>query len=191
MHLVGKCQMGFQTMPNLPNMQKWKQTSLNVSVISVSKCINKLFNIYSSKNLEKLSFLLLNVSVLMIYWTITIQAFHDCFICYQAREEPNYRKWTFTNRIIGIMQYSHLSTIRLHPCNIPVSLISTLIHVYMCCIVAPCVSDVQLISCDIKKKMSNKTMQAIQEDDLSTVYSWTMSLAEQHVSPWSFEALHV
>lgn len=56
---------------------------------------------------------------------------------------------------------------------------------------APYVSDVQLISCDIKKKMSNKTMQAIQEDDLSTVYSWTMSLAEQHVSPWSFEALHV
>lgn len=95
------------------------------------------------------------------------------FICYQALEEPHYRKWTFTNRIIGIMQYSHLSTIRLQPCNIPLSLISTLIHIYIyiCCIVAPYVSDVQLISCDIKKKMSNKTMQAIQEDDLSTVYS--------------------
>lgn len=56
---------------------------------------------------------------------------------------------------------------------------------------APYVSDVQLISCDIKKKMSNKTVQEIQEDDVSTVYSWTMSLAEQHVSPWPFEALHV
>lgn len=53
------------------------------------------------------------------------------FICYQAMEEPNYRKWTFTNRIIGIMQYSHLSTIRLQPCNIPLSLISTLIYMYV------------------------------------------------------------
>lgn len=65
------------------------------------------------------------------------------------------------------------------------------INIYICCIVAPYVSDVQLISCDIKKKMSNKTVQEIQEDDVSTVYSWTMSLAEQHVSPWPFEALHV
>lgn len=131
-----------------------------MSITSESECMNKLIKIYHLI-FEKL----LIVSILRICRTKTMKLFHDCwfsktvFICYQATDETNDRKWTFTDHIIGVMPNPHSSTLRPQPCDIPPSLISTL--KYICCIDAPYVSDVQLFSCDVKKKkVSNKTVRA-------------------------------